>query len=137
MVPTYGADAAGLATEVADIRRRFQDFGDLAPGIIRLVAEDANGAILSALKATVKLNANGCKSVGVMFLGDIAVAPACREAGIAAALLAQLEDIAKEAGVAEIASDSRIDDAVGGDFHLANGFANAERFACFVRKIDD
>ena len=135
LAPTYGADAAGLAAEAADIRRRFWDFGDLAPGIVRLVAEDANGAILGALEATVRLYANGCESVGVMFLEGIAVAPSCRETGIAAALLAQLEDIAREAGITEIASDSRIDDAVGADFHLTNGFAEAERVTCFFRKI--
>ena len=136
LAPTYEADAAGLSAEAADIRRRFRDFGDLAPGIVRLVAEDANGAILGALEATVRLYANGCESVGVMFLEGIAVAPSCRETGIAAALLAQLEDIAREAGMTEIASDSRIDDAAGADFHTANGFTEAERVACFVRKIE-
>ena len=136
LAPTYGADAAGLAAEAADIRRRFQDFGNLAPGIVRLVAEDANGAILGALEAAVRLHANGSERVGVMFLEGIAVAPACRETGIAIMLLARLEDIATEACITKIASDSRIDDAVGADFHLANGFAEAERFACFVRKFD-
>ena len=116
LAPTYEADAAGLSAEAADIRRRFRDFGDLAPGIVRLVAEDANGAILGALKATVKLYANGCESVNVMFLEGIAVAPACLETGISAALLVRLEDIALEAGITEIASDSRIDDAVGPTF---------------------
>ena len=70
-----------------------------------------------------------------MFLEGIAVAPACRETGIAAALLVRLEEIAREAGITEIASVSRIDDAVGAEFHLANGFAEAERVTCFVRKI--
>ena len=57
-----------------------------------------------------------------MFLEGIAVAPACRETGIAPALLARLEDIARKASIAEIASDAETDDAVGTDFHLANGF---------------
>ena len=135
LAPTYEADAAGLAGGAADIRRRFRDFGDLAPGIVRLVAEDANGAIFGAPEATVRLYANGCESVGVMFLEGIAVAPASRETGIAAALLVQLEDITREAGITDIASDSQIGDAVGADFHLANGFAEAERVNCFVRKI--
>ena len=137
LAPSYGADAAGLSAKTADIHRRFRDFGDLAPGIFRLVVEDANGAILGALEATMGLYANGCESVGVMFLEGITVAPSCRETGIAAAMLTRLEDIAREAGITEIASDSRFDDAVGADFHLANGFAEAERVACFVRKIDD
>lgn len=136
LAPSYGADAARLAAETADIRRRFRDFGDLAPGIVRLVAEDANGAILGALEATVGLYANDCESVRVIFLEGIAISPACRETGIAAALLVRLEDIAREAGITEIASDSRIDDADGADFHLANGFSEAERVTCFVRKID-
>ena len=51
LAPTYKVDAAGLAAEAADIRRRFRVLGDLAPGIVRLVAEDANGAILGALDA--------------------------------------------------------------------------------------
>jgi len=136
LAPSYGADAAGLAAEAADIRHRFRAFGDLAPGIVRLVAEDANGAILGALAATIRLYANGGGSVGVIFLEGIAVAPAFRETGVAAALLARLEDIAREAGITEIASNSRIDYAVGADFHLANGFGEAERVTCFVRKID-
>ena len=87
------------------------------------MADDANSAILGALEATVRLYANGCESVGVMFLEGIVFAPACRETGIAAALLARLEDIARETSITAVASDSRIDDAVGADFHLANGFA--------------
>ena len=55
LAQSYGADAARLAAEAADIRRRFRDFGDLAPGIVQLVVEDANGAILGALEATVRL----------------------------------------------------------------------------------
>ena len=135
LAPTYGTDAAGLAAEAAEIRRRFQTFGDLAPGIVRLVAEGTDGAILGALEATVKLYANGCESVGVMFLEGIAVAPEHHETGIAAALIARLEDIAVEAGIAEIASDARIDDMTGTAFHTAHGFAEAERVACFVRKV--
>ena len=136
LAPTYGTDAAALAAEAADIRRRFRDFGDLAPGIVRLVAEDADGKIHGALEATVRLYANGCESVGVMFLEGIAVAPAYRRTAIAAALVTRLEDIAREAGITEIASDSRIDDAAEADFHTANGFTEAERVACFVRKIE-
>ena len=71
-----------------------------------------------------------------MFLEGIGVAPACRETGIAAALLARPEDFARKASIAEITSDSKIDDAVGTDFHLANGFTEAERITCFVRKIE-
>ena len=135
LAQSYGADAVRLDGEAADIRRRFRDCGDLAPGIVRLVAEDANGAILGAPEATVRLYANGCESVGVMFLEGIAVAPACRETGIAAALLARLENIAREASITKIVSDSRIDNAVEADFNLAIGFAKAERVTCFVRKI--
>jgi len=136
LAPTYGTDAAGLAAEAADIRRRFRDFGDLAPGIVRLVAEDADGKIHGALEATVRLYANGCESVGVMFLEGIAVAPAYRRTAIAAALVTRLEDSAREAGTPESPSASRIDDAAGADFHTANGFTEAERVACFVKKIE-
>ena len=136
LAPTYETDTARLAAEAADIRRRFRDSGDLATGIVQLVPEDADGKIHGALKATVRLYANGCESVGVMFLEGIAVAPAYRKPAIAAALVTRLEDIAREAGITEIASDSRIDDAAGADFHTANGFTEAERVGCFVRKIE-
>ena len=43
--------------------------------------------------------------------------------------------LAAEAGIAEIASDARIDDMTGTAFHTAHGFAEAERVACFVRKV--
>tara|TARA_B100000963_G_scaffold333827_1_gene326505 strand:+ start:383 stop:796 length:414 start_codon:yes stop_codon:yes gene_type:complete len=114
--------APAYVAEAADIGHHFRDFGDLAPGIVRLLAEDANGAILGVLEETMRLYANGRESVDVMFLEGIAVAPACRETGIAPALLARLEDIARKASIAEIASDAEIDYAVGTDFHLANGF---------------
>ena len=59
------------------------------------MAEDANGAILGALEATVRLYANSCGIVGVMFLEGIAVSPACHETGVANALLARLADTAR------------------------------------------
>ena len=71
-----------------------------------------------------------------MFLEGIAVAPAYRKAAIGAALVTRLEDIAREAGITEIASDSQIDDAAGADFYPANGFTEAKQVACFVRKIE-
>ena len=48
LAPTYVAEAA-------DIGHHFRDFGDLAPGIVRLLAEDANGAILGAVEEMVRL----------------------------------------------------------------------------------
>ena len=71
-----------------------------------------------------------------MCLEGIAVASVCRETNISAALPARLEYIGRETGIAGTASNSRIFDVVGADFHLANGFTEANCVACFIRKID-
>ena len=135
LAPTYGADATALRTEMADIRSRFGDFGDLSPGLVSLVAEDGGGVVIGAAEATIRLYANGAECVKVMFLEGIAVETAHHDNGIATALIARLEDIARQAGIAEMASDARLDDAAALAFHHANGFAETEQVACFVRKI--
>lgn len=137
LAPTYGTDAAGLCTEMVALRTGFDDFGDLSPGLVSLVAQADDGSIIGAAEATVRLYANGCDSVRVMFLEGIAVDQSRRQDGIAAALLARLEEIARHAGITELASDARCDDAAGLAFHHAAGFAEAERVACFVKHIGD
>lgn len=137
LAPTYDADARSLAAEMAIIRDRFRDFGDLAPGLVCLVAVTQTGRIVGAAEATVRLYANGCEDVRVLFLEGIAVAETHRQAGVAAALLAQMEHMARKARLTELASDARLDDAAGMAFHRALGFAEVERVACFVRRIAD
>lgn len=137
LAPTYDADAPSLAAEMAVIRDSFHDFGDLAPGLVCLVAVTQTGQIVGAAEATVRLYANGCEDVRVLFLEGIAVAETHQQAGVAAALLAQIEDMARQAGITELASDAQLDDAAGMAFHRAFGFAEVERVACFVRRIAD
>ena len=134
LAPAYGTDAATLTREAAEIRSRWRDFGDLAPGLIAWVAVDENARVVGAAEATIRLFANGCESLRVLFLEGIAVDPARRGSGTAAALMAVIEDWARREGISEIASDALLTDAEGQAFHRALGFAETERVIGF-RKV--
>jgi len=135
LAPAYGTDAATLIREAAEIRSRWRDFGDLAPGLVAWVAVDDDNRIIGAAEATLRLFANGCESLRVLFLEGIAVDPAHRENGAATALMAAIEDWARCEGISEIASDALLTDAGGQAFHRALGFAETERVIGFRKVI--
>lgn len=137
LAPTYGTDAATLVREAAEIRLKWRDFGDLAPGVIAWVAVDADGRVIGAAEATLRLFANGCESLRVLFLEGIAVDPAHRDTGTAAAIMATIETWAMSEGISEIASDALLTDADGQAFHRALGFAETERVIGFRKVIAD
>ena len=78
----------------------------------------------------------GTDSSPVGYLEGVFVAEAYRRQGIAAALLAECEKWAKEKGCAEFASDCELDNAESLRFHLAMGFAEANRIICFRKDLN-
>lgn len=135
LAPTYGSDTATLVTEVAEIRRRYRQFGDLAPGLIGWVAVDDGGHVLGTIEASIRLFANGCESVGILFIEGIAVDDAVRQTGIGTALVETAAQWAKTQGISELASDAHLEDSVTQDWHLAMGFEVTERTVCFRRPV--
>ena len=135
LAPTYGSDTATLVTEVAEIRRRYRQFGDLAPGLIGWVAVDDGGHVLGTIEASIRLFANGCESVGILFIEGIAVADAAQRNGIGRALVEAAAQWAETQGISELASDALLEDSISQDWHLALGFAETERTVCFRRPV--
>ena len=78
----------------------------------------------------------GTDSSPVGYLEGVFVVEAYRRQGFAAALLAECEKWAKAKGCAEFASDCELDNADSLRFHLAMGFAEANRIICFRKDLN-
>ncbi len=77
----------------------------------------------------------GTESSPVGYLEGIFVLEEYRKNGYAAELLAACERWAKEKGCSEFASDCELDNADSLRFHLAMGFAEANRIICFKKAL--
>ena len=135
LAPTYDCAPETLIAEAAEIRTRFRAFGDLAPGLVAWVAESDDAAIIGTAEATVRLYANGCETLRVLFLEGIAVAADRRGDGVAAALIAAVEAWARQQGIAEIAADISADDMAARRWHGRLGFTETETVVCLRRRV--
>ena len=77
----------------------------------------------------------GTDSSPVGYLEGIFVSEEYRRKGYASELLAECEKWAKEKGCAEFASDCELDNADSLRFHLAAGFAEANRVICIKKEL--
>ena len=80
---------------------------------------------------------NGCDTRPVVFLEGIWVAPQYRRRGIARALIAAVEEWARELGCEELASDAAIDNSTSHAMHAAAGFEATERVVFFCKRVAD
>ena len=135
LAPTYGCAPETLTAEAAEIRHRFRSFGDLGPGPVAWVAENETAAVIGTAEATIRLHANGCETLRVLFLEGIAVAEDSRGKGVASALLTAVEGWARQQGIAEIASDISADDRAARQWHRRLGFAETETVVCLRRPV--
>ena len=78
---------------------------------------------------------NGTDSSPVAFLEGLYVAPACRRQGIAALLVEQAQEWAREQGCSELASDAALDNTASHALHTSLGFAETERVVYFRKYI--
>lgn len=77
----------------------------------------------------------GTETSPVGYLEGIYVRPGSRRRGTARALLSACEDWARERGCTEFASDCELDNTDSAAFHLAAGFAEANRIICFAKRL--
>ena len=77
----------------------------------------------------------GTESSPVGYLEGIFVQPGYRGAGCAKELLSACERWAKDKGCTEFASDCELDNFACWKFHLAMGFAEANRIICFKKSL--
>ena len=79
----------------------------------------------------------GTQTSPVGYLEGIYVQEAFRGRGTARALLSACEDWARERGCAEFASDCELGNTDSAAFHLAAGFAEANRIICFTKSLEE
>ena len=77
----------------------------------------------------------GTETSPVGYLEGVFIDAAHRNRGIAKALLAACEEWARRRGCTEFASDCELDNTDSLRFHLAAGFAEANRIICFTKKL--
>jgi aminoglycoside 6'-N-acetyltransferase I len=130
-----GSNAAGHATEVRQVLGR----GDTAVAFLAVdagVGDDADGPALGFAEATLRSDyVNGCETSPVGFLEGWYVVPAARGQGIGRALVAAIEDWARQRGCTEMASDTLLDNTQSQRAHEACGFEEAERVVYFHKRL--
>lgn len=102
---------------------------------VALVARTGGGAVGLAEASVRHDYVNGTDTAPVAFLEGLYVAEDARRAGVARALVAAVEQWARAAGCAELASDAPVANAVSHAVHGALGFAETERVVYFRRAL--
>lgn len=77
----------------------------------------------------------GSSGSPVGYLEGIYVAEKYRRRGLAARLLTACEQWSRSQGCSEFASDCELDNSDSLSFHLKNGFTEAGRIICFIKKL--
>lgn len=77
----------------------------------------------------------GASSSPVGYLEGIFIKEGFRKRGYAKQLLENCEDWARAKGCKEFAGDCELHNKDSLDFHLRNGFKEANRIVCFVKKL--
>ena len=105
------------------------------PRMAIFLAVDGNEAVGFAHVALRSDYVEGTQGGTVGFLEGIYVTPQSRGRGIARALVAACENLARESGCVEFASDCELTNADSLAFHLKVGFAEANRIICFTKTL--
>jgi aminoglycoside 6'-N-acetyltransferase I len=120
------ADADEHARDMKTIAAR----GDL---VVLAIADDGSAiGFAEAAKRTDWVDGTSGSPVG--FLEGLYVASAFRRRGVARALVAAVERWTIEQGLAELASNARLDNAEAHAVHRALGFAETERVVFFCKR---
>ena len=117
-------DSEDLAAELAKIMKR----DDAA----FFLAEDDAGFAQCQLRRDY---VEGTDSSPVGYLEGIFVEKSHRHRGLAKQLMTACEEWAREQGCTEFASDCELESTGSLAFHLALGFAEANRIICFTKKL--
>jgi aminoglycoside 6'-N-acetyltransferase I len=103
---------------------------------IIFVAE-TDGRLVGFLELDYHKYAPGCRSSPVPFIEGWYVEPGLQGRGIGRALVDAAEAYARDAGHREMASDAELENTAGIAAHLALGYEQVERVACFRRSLRD
>jgi aminoglycoside 6'-N-acetyltransferase I len=121
-----GADREAMAQEAPAMLMR----SDL---LVLLAREE--DAVLGFAEASVRHDyVNGCETSPAAFVEGIYVVPEHRRQGVAGALIAAIEQWAREQDLRELASDALLENTQSHAMHKALGFSEMERVVYF-RKL--
>jgi len=110
--------------------------GDSGEQSAVFVAEQPGGAGLSGfLEAGVRSHADGCSTSPVVYIEGWYVDPGSRKAGVGGALLRAAETWGRTLGLAEMGSDSELQNGLGQHAHLALGFEEVGRIVQFRKSL--
>lgn len=99
------------------------------------VSSGRNRRLNGFIEVSMRLTAEGCHSSPIGYIEGWFVVPEARHKGIGGALLAKAEAWAASRGCKEIASDARIEDALGRKAHLEHGYEEVSRLAHFRKEL--
>ncbi len=122
-------DAAEHAAEIMDLLAKPDQR-------LNLIARDRDGTTLGFAEVSVRHDyVNGCITSPVAFLEGIYVLPAARRSGVGRALVAAVEQWAKDKGYSELASDALIENGQSQMMHAALDFEETERVVYFRKRL--
>ena len=121
-------------SDAAKLRSELPQFLDPDHSECGWIARSADGAAIGFAEANIRSYAEDCDGP-TPYLEGIWVAGNWRRAGVAAALLAAVEDWARSGGYTEMASDALLDNVVSDKWHGAQGFEEVERIVVFRKDL--
>jgi aminoglycoside 6'-N-acetyltransferase I len=105
------------------------------PNQVVFVAERANGGLCGMVEAGIRPFANGVDEQPCAYVEGWWVDPDVRRSGVGRALIAAVENWARERGFRELGSDALIDNVLSHTAHLALGFEERERTVNFRKYL--
>jgi aminoglycoside 6'-N-acetyltransferase I len=104
------------------------------PATLGLVAEEG-GRLIGFAEAAIRDYAEGAPAGPTPYLEGLWVEPGHRRRGVALALLAAVEQWARERGLSHLGSDALLDNEVSHRWHAAAGFGEVERLVVFGKPL--
>ncbi|PWH11912.1 MAG: hypothetical protein DDG60_15770 [Anaerolineae bacterium] len=99
------------------------------------VAECSDGRLGGFLEGGIRNYAEGCDTSPVGYIEGWYVEAHLRRKGVGRALVAAMEDWARERGLTEVASDTWLENEISILAHQRLGYQEVERVVCFVKKL--
>jgi len=105
------------------------------PDLLVLVAREEDMVTGFAEAAIRRDYVNGCETSPVAFVEGIYVVPEHRRQGVAGALIAAIEQWARDQGLHELASDALLENSQSHAMHRGLGFSETERVVYFRKPL--
>lgn len=109
--------------------------GTVDVGVAVLVVDRGDGRLAGFVEIGLRSYAEGCTSSPVAFLEGWYVDPDVRRQGVGRRLVEAAESWARKRGLAEIASDTELENAASLAAHVALGYREVERQICFLKAL--